>query len=74
MLAYRKAEVCEMKVLIWQEREDDYDKVYELVRAAFVSAEHTNHDEQNLVVRLRNSSVFFPELSLRAEVAGEIVG
>lgn len=63
-----------MNVLIRQERKDDYDKVYELVRAAFACADHTNHDEQDLVVRLRNCAAFVPELSLVAETEGEIVG
>ncbi|MDW7685063.1 MAG: N-acetyltransferase [Bacillota bacterium] len=63
-----------MDVFIRQERKEDYIKVYELVRAAFARAEHTNHDEQNLVVRLRNSAVFVPELSLVAETEGKIVG
>lgn len=63
-----------MNVLIRQERKGDCDKVYELVRAAFACAEHTNHDEQDLVVRLRSSAAFVPELSLVAETAGEIVG
>lgn len=63
-----------MNVLIRQERKDDYDKVYELVRAAFARADHTNHDEQDLVVRLRNSAAFVSELSLVAEMEGEIVG
>lgn len=63
-----------MNVLIRQERKEDYDKVYELVRAAFAQAEHTNHDEQNLVVRLRNSAAFVPELSLVAEAEDGIVG
>jgi predicted N-acetyltransferase YhbS len=69
-----KAGLKTMKVLIRQERTEDYEKVYELVRAAFACAEHTNHDEQNLVVRLRNSSAFVPELSLVAEATGKIIG
>ena len=63
-----------MNVLIRQEQKEDYDKVYEVVRTAFACAAHTNHDEHNLVVRLRRSAAFIPELSLVAEVAGEIVG
>lgn len=63
-----------MEVLIRQEQKEDYEKVYELVRAAFACAEHTNHDEQNLVVRLRNSAAFVPELSLVAEATGKIIG
>ncbi|MEN6412009.1 MAG: hypothetical protein ABFC84_04475 [Veillonellales bacterium] len=38
-----------MKVLIRQERPEDYDNVYELVRTAFACAEHTNHDEQDRI-------------------------
>ncbi len=63
-----------MEILIRQEVGSDFDRVYEVVKAAFLNAAHTNHDEQNLVARLRNSAAFIPALSLVAEVDGKIVG
>lgn len=61
-------------MIIRQENADDIDAVYEVVKKAFEQAEHTNHDEQNLVNRLRRSEHFIPELSLVAEENGTIIG
>lgn len=63
-----------MEILIRRETAADFDRVYEVVEAAFLYAEHTNHDEQNLVERLRTSAGFIPELSLVAVVDRNIVG
>ena len=57
-----------------QERRSDYAVVYEVVKVAFASAEHSDGNEQDLVTALRNSGTFVPELSLVAEVDGTIVG
>lgn len=65
---------CNMKVTIRQENQTDFDSVYSVVKLAFLNAEHTDHDEHNLVNRLRKSSAFIPELSLVAIVDGEIIG
>lgn len=48
---------------IRQEKPEDYRQVEQ----AFARAEHTDHDEHNLVARLRGSEAFIPELSLVAE-------
>ena len=56
------------------ERRSDYAVVYEVVKVAFASAEHSDGNEQDLVTALRNSGTFVPELSLVAEVDGTIVG
>ena len=48
---------------IRQEKPEDYRQVEQ----AFAHAEHTDHDEHNLVARLRGSEAFIPELSLVAE-------
>jgi len=61
-------------VMIRQEQAKDCEEVYELVAAAFAQAEHSDHDEQELVVRLRRSAPFVPELSLLAMVEEKIVG
>lgn len=59
---------------IRQEQPTDYDAVYQVVKEAFVDAEHTDGDEQNLIVRLRKSKSFIPELSLVAVEDEKIVG
>lgn len=59
---------------IRQEAVEDHSQVYKVVRAAFASAEHSDGDEQDLVVKLRTSGAFVPELSLVAVEDGNIVG
>lgn len=59
---------------IRKETREDYSQVYTLVKSAFASAEHSDGDEQDLVVRLRDSSSFIPELSLVAVEDGNVVG
>ena len=61
-------------VKIRQETEKDYEEVYKLVKIAFEKAEHSDGNEQDLVVALRNSSNFIPELSLVAIQDNKIVG
>jgi len=63
-----------MKVTIRQETEGDYKVVYQLIEEAFKSMPYSDHDEHNLVNRLRMSPSFIPELSLVAELEGEMVG
>ncbi len=52
---------------IRQEKPEDYEEVYELVREAFALAEHADGNEQDLVEALRKGDAFIPELSLVAE-------
>ena len=59
---------------IRQETEKDHAQVYEVVKAAFASADHSDGTEQDLVVRLRDSDAFIPELSLVAVENGNIAG
>ena len=61
-------------MLIRQETSNDYEKVYYVVKQAFASAEHSDGNEQDLVVALRNSDSFIPELSLVAVKEDKIVG
>ncbi len=63
-----------MDIIIRQEKNSDYQKVFDLTKQAFASLEISNHDEQYLVERLRKSSAFIPELSLVAEFNGKVVG
>ena len=63
-----------MGINIRQETPADYDAVYRLVKEAFATADHSDGDEQDLVVRLRKSEAFIPELSLVAEADGVLAG
>lgn len=59
---------------IRRETSKDHELVYELVKAAFQTAEHSDGNEQDLVNSLRKSAAFVPALSLVAEIDGKIVG
>ena len=59
---------------IRQEIEKDHEEVYKLVKEAFETAEHADGNEQDLVEALRKGSAFVPELSLVAEIDGELAG
>lgn len=61
-------------MIIRQEKESDKNKVYDVIKSAFENEEVSDHDEHNLVNRLRNSDNFVPELSIVAEHDGDIVG
>ena len=61
-------------MLIRQETSKDYNVVYNLVKEAFIGAEHSDGTEQDLVAALRNGDAFVPELSLVAEMDGKIAG
>ena len=61
-------------MLIRQETEKDYRQVYKLIKTAFASAEHSDGNEQDLVSALRKGAAFVPQLSLVAEIDGQIAG
>lgn len=61
-------------MLIRQETRADYEAVYELVAGAFATAERADGNEQDLVAALRKSDAFIPELSIVAEIDGELAG
>ncbi len=63
-----------MNINIRQEVPKDYEVTYNLVRDSFKEAEHTDGNEQDLVVKLRKGNSFIPELSLVAEIDNKIVG
>ncbi|GAA0070497.1 N-acetyltransferase [Clostridium sardiniense] len=63
-----------MDIIIREENNKDFNEVYDVVRLAFENAEHTDHNEHNLVNRLRNSDAFIKELSLVAESDEKIIG
>ena len=64
----------ENAVEIRQELAGDWKRVEEVVEAAFRGEEMSDGTEQLLVARLRGSAAFVPDLSLVAEVEGQIVG
>ena len=59
---------------IRQENQKDYEEVYRVIKTAFETAEHSDGNEHDLVVALRNSDSFIPELSLVAVKEDKIVG
>ncbi|MNQ02449.1 acetyltransferase [compost metagenome] len=59
---------------IRKEENKDHKEVFDLIKNAFENEEYSDHKEQFLVERLRNSDSFVPELSLVAEIDGQIVG
>lgn len=61
-------------MLIRQETKKDHEEIYNLVKTAFLSAEHSDGNEQDLVISLRKGKSFIPELSLVAEINKKIVG
>ena len=63
-----------MQITIPQETTADHPTVYHLVRAAFAGAEHSDGNEQDLVVALRRSQAFVPQLSLVAVAGTEVIG
>lgn len=61
-------------MIIRQEQARDQGAVYSLVKRAFEAAEHADGTEHQLVSALRKSDAFIPELSLVAEIDGQLAG
>ena len=61
-------------MLVRQEKPEDYEEIYAVVKSAFESAEHSDGNEQDLVKKLRKSSAFVEQLSLVCEDNGRICG
>lgn len=61
-------------VIIRKETPEDYDSVIELTEKAFETLEISDHNEGQLVDKLREAPTFINELSLVAELNGQIVG
>lgn len=60
--------------MIRQEKTTDFKSVFDLIEKAFKTEKMSDHREQFLVERLRNSTAFIPELSMVAEVDDKIIG
>lgn len=63
-----------MDIKIRAEIQKDYNDVFDVIEQAFKTEKFSDKQEQFLVQRLRNSTAFIPELSLVAEINGQIVG
>lgn len=63
-----------MTIHIRQEKNEDIDIIYNLVKKSFENAEHSDGTEQDLVNRLRKSKSFIPELSLVATDGNNLIG
>lgn len=63
-----------MNIVIKEETEKDFKLIYETIKEAFLTAEHSDGDEQNLVNRLRNSKSYISELALEALVDERVAG
>ena len=62
-------------VIIREERQKDFEKINQVVKAAFKYVEQSDHTEHLLVEKLRKSQAYIPALSLVAQTPqGEIVG
>ena len=59
---------------IRKEEKSDYEQIFKLIEKAFENEEYSDHREQFLVERLRNSDSFVPDLSIVFEMNGLTVG
>ncbi|MFV0394555.1 MAG: GNAT family N-acetyltransferase [Coprobacillaceae bacterium] len=60
-------------MIIRKEEPKDFDVIYELTKIAFQTAEHSDGDEQDFVVKLREGNTYIPELALLVEENNEII-
>ena len=63
-----------MEIKIREEQKNDYPIIYKVVELAFKGMEFSDQTEHFLVDRLRLTDAYIPQLSLVAELNGEIVG
>lgn len=63
-----------MDIQLRQEQPGDFQRVSEIIEAAFKNEPHSDHSEHVLVERLRISDAFIPELSIVAETLNQVVG
>jgi len=63
-----------MDIIIRQEQPKDHATVFQIVETAFKTMKYSSHTEQFIVEKLRKSDAFISELSLVAELEGQLVG
>ena len=63
-----------MSLIVRQEKNDEIKLADSVVERAFKDEIFSNHTEHFLTARLRKSEDFIPQLSLVAELEGEIIG
>jgi len=63
-----------MEIKLRQEKAADHYAISEAIIAAYENVGYSNHREQIMVERLRNSNAFIPELSIVAENGNKIAG
>lgn len=61
-------------MIIRQERPEEYETIYKLVKKAFETAPVTDGDEQDYVNALRASERYIPQFALVAEENGSLIG
>ena len=61
-------------MIIRQEQASDHNAVYQIIKSAFSNVTHSDGSEPELVVALRRSKAFVPDLSLVAICNENIVG
>lgn len=63
-----------MEIVIRKEEIKDYTEVNAVIKKAFAHEKMSGLDEQELVIKLRKSNSYIPQLALVALYFGEIVG
>ncbi len=61
-------------MIIRQEEKKDFAEIYEMITESFKTAEHSDGNEQDLVLKIRENEEYIPELSLVAIKDEKIVG
>lgn len=74
MISKQSLMMKENNMVIRQETEKDYDKIYNLIKTAFETAKVKDGDEQDFAVKLRDSGKYIPDLALVAERNNKLVG
>lgn len=63
-----------MNIKIRQAEKADFDKIYELVKVSFETAQKSDGNEQNFVNELRKSNRYISHLEFVAEQNNELIG
>ena len=63
-----------MNINVRKEQSTDHLAVFNLIEKAFANETYSDHKEQFLVNRLRESTAYIPELSIIAESDNQVIG